>query len=240
MTTPPQALLALQELDTAIDQRRHRQANLPERAELAALDDSIATANRARDEVAGRRDQVAAAQQAAEAELAATEERVSAIARRMGSGEAGAARDVTALATSLDHLRERASLLEDEVLAAMEEGGPLDEQVALVDGEIAALADRRRGVAAALAEAEATIDLAVAGLTERRDAARQAVGDGELAIYDRLRARLDGIAVARLVGTRCDGCHLTLPATELDRIRRAPADDLVYCDQCGRILVRPD
>jgi predicted nucleic acid-binding Zn-ribbon protein len=45
------------------------------------------------------------------------------------------------------------------------------------------------------------------------------------------------VAVARLVGNHCDGCHLTLPAMELDRIRHLPEDELVTCEQCGRILV---
>ena len=30
----------------------------------------------------------------------------------------------------------------------------------------------------------------------------------------------------------------TLPATELDRIKRGGPDAVVLCDQCGRILVR--
>jgi predicted nucleic acid-binding Zn-ribbon protein len=46
------------------------------------------------------------------------------------------------------------------------------------------------------------------------------------------------VGAARVVGSSCGGCHLTLPATELDRIRRAEPDALVTCDQCGRILVR--
>ena len=50
--------------------------------------------------------------------------------------------------------------------------------------------------------------------------------------------RFDGVAVARLVGSHCDGCHLTLPAMELDRIRHLPEGELVTCEQCGRILVR--
>ena len=49
---------------------------------------------------------------------------------------------------------------------------------------------------------------------------------------------LGGVGAARLVGPSCTGCHLTLPAQELDRIRREPPDALVFCDQCGRILVR--
>jgi predicted nucleic acid-binding Zn-ribbon protein len=33
---------------------------------------------------------------------------------------------------------------------------------------------------------------------------------------------------------------MKLPATEIDRIKHQPPDALVHCDQCGRILVRPD
>jgi predicted nucleic acid-binding Zn-ribbon protein len=58
------------------------------------------------------------------------------------------------------------------------------------------------------------------------------------ATYERLRSQLGGIGAAKLVGSSCGGCHLALPATELDRIRHAAPDALVYCDQCGRILVR--
>ena len=44
--------------------------------------------------------------------------------------------------------------------------------------------------------------------------------------------------MARLVGTNCGGCHLTLSAVELDRIRHAPPDEMVFCGECGRLLVR--
>jgi hypothetical protein len=59
-----------------------------------------------------------------------------------------------------------------------------------------------------------------------------------LAEYDRLRPAFDGVAVARLLGATCTGCNLSLAAAELDRARRAPADEVVLCPDCGRILVR--
>ena len=61
---------------------------------------------------------------------------------------------------------------------------------------------------------------------------------GQFVTYERLRAKLGGVGAARLVGPRCSGCHLTLPATELDRLRKGSPDALVFCDQCGRILIR--
>jgi len=68
----------------------------------------------------------------------------------------------------------------------------------------------------------------------------QAAGEvpGELlATYESLRQHLGGTGVARLVGSRCGGCHLSLPATALDQLRRQSAGTISYCEQCGRILV---
>src|ERR1700722_14225131 len=157
-----QALLALQDLDVALDQHRHQRTTLPERAELSALEVAVKSTTQARAEVAGRRDGIAGAQTASETELAATEERVAAMRHRMASGAAGSARDVTALSTGIDHLRDRISHLEDDILTAMEERGPLDEQVELADRELATLAERRQALMASLAAGEARIDAEIA------------------------------------------------------------------------------
>jgi predicted nucleic acid-binding Zn-ribbon protein len=52
-----------------------------------------------------------------------------------------------------------------------------------------------------------------------------------------LRTRLKGTGAARLIGHRCDGCHLELSSAEVERIRATTPDSVVTCDQCGRILV---
>ncbi len=55
--------------------------------------------------------------------------------------------------------------------------------------------------------------------------------------YERCRAQAQGIGVARLVGTTCQGCHLSIPAVEAERIKKSAGDGLAYCDNCGAILV---
>ena len=49
---------------------------------------------------------------------------------------------------------------------------------------------------------------------------------------------LGGVAVAKLEGNSCRGCHLQLSAVEVGRIRKLDPDVLVHCEECGRILVR--
>jgi predicted nucleic acid-binding Zn-ribbon protein len=91
---------------------------------------------------------------------------------------------------------------------------------------------------AAIAEAESAIDAELASEEAARVAASEAIPADLLALYEELRARLGGIGAARLVRGSCTGCHLALPATEVDRIKREPPDVVIRCDQCGRVLVR--
>jgi predicted nucleic acid-binding Zn-ribbon protein len=136
------------------------------------------------------------------------------------------------------HLRRRRDELEDEELEAMEEQEPLDTQLEAFDGEAERLrseADRLRRL---LAEAESVLNDELASVQSQRSVAAQRLPSDLAQRYESLRTRLGGTGAARLVGNRCEGCHLELPAVEIDRIRHLPDDVLVTCDQCGRILIR--
>jgi predicted nucleic acid-binding Zn-ribbon protein len=119
----------------------------------------------------------------------------------------------------------------------------LDEQ-ARIDDELASHLQgeeqlrRRLGQADdALAAEVGDIDDELAGLTARRGELRPQVSDALLATYDRKRAAL-GVAVARLVGKQCQGCHLELSAAEIDTVKDEAADTGVTdCPDCGRLLI---
>ena len=55
--------------------------------------------------------------------------------------------------------------------------------------------------------------------------------------YDKIRAT-SGIGAAALTRRRCGGCQLELNQIELNRIAAAPADEVLRCEECRRILVR--
>ncbi|MGC8627891.1 MAG: zinc ribbon domain-containing protein [Acidimicrobiales bacterium] len=232
-----EALLALQDVDTRIDQEKHRRATLAERAELSDVEEVIAQKLAQKSSLVSQRDEVAARQAEAESELQATEARMAQVHSKLYSGQVTATRELQAMAADEELLRKRVSELEDRALMFMEERGPLDAQVASLDAELAELQTRRAGAARALQAAEREVDTVLAELEGQRAGAKAAVPPKLLATYERLRDRLGGVAVARLVGGRCDGCHLSLPSMELDRIRHQAPGSLVFCEQCGRILV---
>ena len=122
-------------------------------------------------------------------------------------------------------------------MATMEAEEPLAAEVAELEAALAGLEAEAARLLGLIAEGEAVIDAELAEVDAvRRDQAAHIPAD-LLATYEALRARLGGEGAARVSGRSCSGCHLTLPAQEVDRIKRAGPDDLVLCDQCGRILV---
>jgi len=237
MASPLETVLAVQEHDLAVDRLLHRRETLPERVELEAIESENATLEIRLTEVGGRRDELERRQTRLEEEVAAVERRIAEVDRRLYSGEVSASRELQAMAAEVDGLKRRRSDLEDQELAVMEEREPVDAEVSELEAQRTVLAERAEQMLAAIAEAEAVIDAEVATERRARDELAGAIPAELAAQYDRLRARLGGIGAARLVNGACTGCHLALAATELDRIRRAQADTVLFCEQCGRIVV---
>jgi uncharacterized protein len=230
-------LLVLQEHDTAVDQLHHRRATLPERGELEALRRELGTSEAELATTQADREEVARTQKRLEDEVATVEEKVASVHQTLYGGSVTSPRELQALQDDEASLKRHQAAVEDKVIEQMELAVPLDER-------LAALADRRGHldtevdrVAAVLADSEAAIDLALESVTAARASVAATVAPDLLARYETLRHELGGIAVARLVGTNCGGCHLTLSAVELDRIRHEPGDVIVLCEECGRLLV---
>jgi predicted nucleic acid-binding Zn-ribbon protein len=237
MAEPFDTLMQVQQHDTSLDQLRHRVNTLPERAELAeverrrsALGEAIAGVEAQVDDLTGR-------QRLLEEQIAAAARRRHEIEQRMRSGEVSASRDLQAMDQEVQHLAERQSRFEEEELALLEEEEPLDTLLAEHRRAAAALDAEVDRLTAAVATAGA--EIAVAIEAEEAFRAERAAGlPDELAQrYELLRSRLGGVGAARLVGDRCDGCHLTLPSVEVERIRHLPPEEFATCDQCDRILV---
>lgn len=218
---------------------RHRRATLPELTELALVEASTVATEAALADASSRADEVAVRQGRREAELATVEAKAAEVERRLYSGVVTIPRELQAMQADRDLLRRRQSSLEDEVLEAMSEREPIDEEVAALESERRRLDGEGSRLRAAIAEAQVMIDAELAEEEARRAAAGVGLPADLAALYERLRVKHGGVGAAPLVGGRCNGCYLALPATEIDRIKHEPPDALVTCDQCGRILVRP-
>lgn len=230
-------LLVVQEHDTAADRLRHRRSTLPERDELAASMEAIRALERTIATTEEERHAIGRDLKRLEDEVASLEARIQEVDRTLYGGTVTAARELQALQDELGALQRRQQVLEDDELELMERAEPLDAELERLAGERAAADREAERLTAALAEAESGIDEELRTLEGQRAEAVGVVADDLLAEYERLRAQLGGVGVARLEGGSCGGCHLALSAVEVDRIRREPEGSLVHCEECGRILV---
>jgi predicted nucleic acid-binding Zn-ribbon protein len=232
------ALLAVQELDTQADQLRHRRGHLPERARLDEVTTELAAVESAGAAASAQRDDLRRRQAALEADLADVERRMTDLDRQMRSGMVTAPRDLQAMSAQIEAMKRRRSDLEDAELEVLEALDPVEASVTELEERWAVLDREASELREIVAGAEVGIDADLAAVVAARRDAAAPIPAELMASYERLRQRLGGVGAAALVGASCGGCHLTLSAGELDRIRRLPPDAMVTCEQCGRILIR--
>jgi uncharacterized protein len=224
---PLDDLLTLQTHDSAADRLRHRKATLPERAELAARQAAHAELEARRGEVAQRRDAELREERRLDDEVRNLEAKAKAVDTKMYSGTVSSPKELQAMQADVEQLQRQAREREDEELEVLVRREALDEEIAEIEAAQAAIVAEMETLQAAIADQEREIEAELSV----EEAAR-----AELA--PNIRTGNRGVGAARLVGMNCQACHLSLPATEVDRIRHLPADALARCEHCGAILVR--
>lgn len=230
-------LLDLQAIDTALAQLAHRRRTLPEHAgldalarELSALEDERVRAQVTVDDI--------------DRDIARLERDIDQVRARKDKDQdrltagKGPAREIEALQHELNSLKRRQTELEDAELELMEQRETAQAALDGVESRLTETRERREAV-------EVQRDQALADISKEADfktSARQPlVADlpaDLIALYDKIRESSGGLGAALLTHGRCGGCRLELYGADRARIKAAPADDIVRCEECRRIMVR--
>ena len=231
-------LLDVQDLDSAQDQLRHRLASLPQNAELRDLARQRAEVeDRVRD-TRIRVDDLAKAQRRADADVEQVKARRKRDQDRMEQGLVGSPKDLERMQSELVSLERRISDLEDAELEVMEELESAQRELELLTAQAAELDGRILAATAARDEATSEIEEQLAQKAGERTEAASGLPDDLLGLYTKLREQKGGVGAAALRARQCTGCSLQLNASDLGTIAKAPSDEVLRCEECGRILVR--
>jgi predicted nucleic acid-binding Zn-ribbon protein len=231
-------LLAVQALDTRADQLRHRRDTLPERTELADARTRRDAGEARAAEVRARLKDLRHRQKALEDEASSVEDHAAEVERKLYDGSVVAHKELEAFQADHRMLKARQSELEDGAIEVMEQAEPVEDELDALDAAVAEQQAEIDRLELAVAGAEAQLDAELVDTLADRDAAAAGLPADVIEAYEPLRRQLGGVGAARLLGARCEGCHLEIPSAQLEAVRKAPPEAIVTCPECGRLLVR--
>ena len=231
-------LLVVQDHDTTLDQLRHRRTTLPERDIVARAEARLRELEGPITETRARRDVVHRDVKRLEDEASAASAKAKDVDTAMYSGTITSAKELQAMQTDLEQIRAHQRTLEDRELEFMEQQELIDVELGALDREVVVASSDIAAARIVIGEQEAILDAEIVAEIAARAQSAVDIPADLLALYERCHAQNRGPGAARLLGNTCQGCRLTIPATEVDRIRHAAEGAPVsHCDNCGAILV---
>lgn len=143
-------------------------------------------------------------------------------------------KEYTAILSEIDNVKKEISALEDRELEEMEvietKKGlipPKKEAMKIEEEKFKVIKGEKEKEVAGLKE-----DLAK--LEETRLGIVGGVSSGWIGIYQKLLIQKGGLAVVKLLGGNCQGCHTDLPPQFIIEVRRG--DKVITCPNCDRIV----
>ena len=232
-----QKLLNLADLDAEMGRLQHTARSLPHHTRIADLIAERQGVAASLVEASTIVDDLQVALRRAEADLVPVRARLQRDRTRIEDGSISDGKTLNGLIEEVARIERRILDLEDaefEIMARLEDSQTrakemsarrdeveiiLRDEVAARDQKVKGLSTEAQGVAAA-----------------RKDTA-EAVPPVLMNLYEKIRAQR-GLAAAKLHRGRCTGCQLEIPVADLDGYRKTPANQVIRCIECDRILVR--
>jgi uncharacterized protein len=233
-----EALAQLQDLDLRLEQLQHRLDHLPELAERAELMESLAVLDGQRAVVEEQVSTLQREQKRHEDEVALIEAQVAESEKALYGGAITSPKEASAMQDKIASLGRHQASIEDQVIELMEQVEPLSEEVAAALEQRGQVEQQLSVVDVRIAEASGEVEAERSVVHAEREEVAAATSATLIELYDKQRARMRGrIAIGRLTGATCGACHLDLSAVELDRIRELGPEQPGECAECGALLV---
>ncbi|HOB29500.1 MAG: hypothetical protein WAQ32_04590 [Dethiobacteria bacterium] len=229
-------LWKLQELDLAIGVLEDKIENNPLRQEAGTAEECLARAeealNRAEQSLKEQRKKL----KRGELDLEAITTEYKELHQRLYSGEVKNIKELEQMEIRLRSVKQNQLTLEEKLLGLME---AIEEQEELAHG----LTGQRDKAAAERQERQRQLDEELARLRneldqlqEQRELLAARIEPKQMQLYRDLARRHQGRGLARVINDICQGCSVFISSAQRGFLYDPEA--LVYCENCGRLLVR--
>ncbi len=224
-------LFRLQQIDLEIDKNK---ARLAEITKILGDDAELNRAVDVREKAEAKLADTRVSLQSAEGLVSTQRFKIEQTEKKLYSGTVQNPRELQDLQMESESLNRHLATLEDRLLDAMvaHEDAESESKSALSQLELIQI--RRKHELEDLHEEQSHIMNDQLRLENNREAVLAIIPADDLSLYDRLRKKQSGLAIALLEGSNCSLCGLATGSSIQQTIRSGT--DLIQCKQCNRIL----
>ena len=238
-TAPPirvtRRLLALQELDTAIDRLSAKLDQLESGEELKQARERLMIADARVGELKLGLASVISEQRRFEGDVDSVQQKIDAELKRLYDGSVANVKELQSIEAEVASLRGRKSRIEDLLIEQMERREEMEARLVPLEAEVAEARRIVEEIGGSSAEELVETERSLAEKKAERAAIALEIEPELLELYEDIRAQKKGVGAAALVDGVCGGCHQKLSPVFLDRLKRA--EGVRRCEYCRRILV---
>ena len=229
------ALLELQSVDLEIDRLTARRRELEAGGDLTSATREADEAERVLGELRLQLDAMDRDGGRLEHEIDSLTKKAGAEEGRLYDGSVANAKELESIRHEIENLKRRREDREDELLGYLEQRDGVERRAKEAEGQASTLRTQVDQVAASSEEELAAVGSNLEARQQTRAELAGRIDPDLLELYEELRAHKKGVGAAALVDGVCQGCHESLSAVELERVRKT--DGVARCEHCRRILV---
>jgi len=224
-------LYELQEVDLEI---QHKAEVLTQVKSQLGRDDDLVAARSALDTAKKHLADLEHQQKTEDWELDDLGSKIAAVEKKLYGGSMKNPRELTGFQQDLEMLKAQRGEREDKLLAIMMDVETAQQDVSRKTSEFAALEKYWNENQQKLSHQQTELEAELAKLEQKRELIVGQTDSASLGLYEEMRWARQGLAVAKVMQGRCQGCRISLPMSDQQRARMG--HELVQCSNCGRIL----
>jgi len=224
-------LYDLQLIDLDMDAKKAALADVTDRiGQSGALDEARAAVAAEEDRLAGLEKE----RRERESESEDLQAKAAVAEDKLYGGSIKNPKELSSIQEQLKNYHAKIQDLDDKTLNIMEEIEAVEHALAARRDELAGMEQEWQAEQESLRREQSELNATLSELENKRSELASGVEKPTLDLYNALRQKRQGKAVAKVEQGICQGCRIALPMSELQRVKTG--QNIVQCGSCERIL----
>ncbi len=174
----------------------------------------------------------------AELELANIEAKEKECHKSLYGGRVSNPKELAALEKEIESLKKQRSRLDEKILLMMDEAEANKNKEKELTAHLMEVEQNYKNKESEYKKEVSILAIEARNLKAEREKLAPTINSAMLKKYESLRSGKAGIGIGKIETESCSACHTTLRNSVIRRIK--DSEEIVFCDNCGRMLYIPE